>query len=74
MQNKSEDKKMLDVLNLPRKALLTPDEVAQFFGVSTKTIYIWVELGKLSACNPSGGCLRIYRESVIQLMDKTRKE
>jgi len=54
--------------DLPQKTLLTPTDVASFFNVSRHTIYTWVETGKLRACNPSGGCLRIYRESVIEFI------
>jgi excisionase family DNA binding protein len=59
--------------DLPQKTLLTPAVVASFFNVSRSTVYTWVETEKLSGCNPSGGCLRIYRESVIELLKKSDK-
>jgi excisionase family DNA binding protein len=57
--------------SLPQKALLTVKEVAKVFGVTNITVYTWIEAGKLLACNPSGGCLRIFRESVIELINKS---
>jgi excisionase family DNA binding protein len=59
--------------DLPQKTLLTPAQVASFFNVSKYTIYTWAEIGKLRACNPSGGCLRIFRESVIDLFRESDK-
>lgn len=54
--------------SLPSKTLLRVAEVASFFGVSNKTIYNWVETGKLLATNPSGGSLRIFRDSVMDFI------
>ena len=31
---------------LPNKALYTPREVASFFGVTPRTVYVWVETGR----------------------------
>jgi excisionase family DNA binding protein len=46
---------------LPAKSLLRPDEVAEFWRVSTKTIYRWIDIGILEAVK-KGGTLRITRE------------
>jgi excisionase family DNA binding protein len=59
--------------DLPQKSLLTPAQVASFFNVSRHTVYTWVEIGELRACNPSGGCLRIFRESVVDLFRESDK-
>jgi excisionase family DNA binding protein len=61
----------IEVNELPQKTLLRADEVAKFFSVSKSAIYRWVNAGKLLACNPSGGSLRISRESVIDLANET---
>lgn len=49
---------------LPDKALLRPDEVAEYFSVSTRTVYRWIECGTLGAVKVGGDCIRIPRESV----------
>jgi len=54
--------------DLPNKSLLRPDEVASFFGVSKRTVYGWVDIGKLEGVKPTQGILRIFRESVIKLI------
>jgi hypothetical protein len=66
---------LLDLIkpDLPQKTLLRPDEAATFFKVSRQTIYLWCEMGLLVSCNLNGGTLRIFRDSVISLMEKTRK-
>jgi excisionase family DNA binding protein len=53
--------------DLPEKTLLRPCEVAVFFSVSIRTIYEWVEGGRLEAHSPSDRTMRIYRESVVKL-------
>jgi excisionase family DNA binding protein len=59
--------------NLPGKDLFRPEEVAAYFSVSRKTIYAWVEIGKLNGCSPNGGSLRIFRESILALMKDSQK-
>jgi excisionase family DNA binding protein len=58
---------MTKFADLPNKTLLRPDEVAIFFSVSVKTVYGWVEIGKLEVSRASGKSLRIYRDSVLKL-------
>lgn len=55
---------------LPNKALLRVDEVADFFGVTKKTIYNWINDGVLPA-NKINGVIRIPREIVKSLMDES---
>lgn len=59
--------------DLPNKTFLRVDEVARFFDVSPKTVYTWCELGLLRACNINGNSLRIFRDSIIELMEKRLK-
>jgi excisionase family DNA binding protein len=59
-----------DYIDLPNKSLLRPDEVATFMRVCVKTVYRWCELGKLQGVN-LGKTLRIYRKSVIELLEKS---
>lgn len=60
--------------DLPDKTLLRVDEVARFFSVSPKTIYVWCDIGALKACKPGGSSLRIFRKSVLELVKKTTKD
>lgn len=55
--------------HLPEKPLLRVDEVALFFDVTKQTIYTWYATETLKGCNING-TLRIYRESVIVLLEK----
>ncbi len=61
------------VKSLPDKTLLRPDEVAEFFDLSVKTIYNWVEAGVLKGSNPKGRSLRIFRQSVIDAIAQGMK-
>ena len=42
------------------KPLMTPHDVARFFGVKRKTIYEWLKNGKLPG-HKIGGVWRVYR-------------
>jgi len=53
-----------------KKKLLRPDEVAEYLSVSKWTIYRWVEEGRLKATKISSGSLRIYSNSVEDLIEK----
>lgn len=52
---------------LPDKANLTAQEVADFFRIERRTAYYWVEKGLLKRSTPKGCALRIPRDSVIFL-------
>ena len=56
---------------LPQKAMLRPDEVARFLNVSRRTVYNWVEDGKIDAKKCSRNLIRISRESVIFFINTT---
>ena len=51
---------------LPNKALLRPDEVAEYLSVTRKTVYLWVQLGKLKA-EKYERMTRIPREAVLEM-------
>ena len=59
--------------DLPGKTLLRPDEVAAFFRVCVKTVYRWYAEEKLEGVN-LGKALRVYRKSVIELLDKSKPD
>lgn len=54
--------------SLPKKTLLTVHEVAEYFSVTKKTVYNWYAEKLLSGCY-IGGVLRIYRQSVVVLIE-----
>lgn len=57
--------------DLPEKTLLRPDEAAEFFRISLRTIYRWIDEGLLVAYKPGRG-IRVSRDSILELLDKTR--
>ena len=48
---------------LPNRALLRVDEVAEYFNVSNKTIYLWIDHGLLIA-EKYKGIIRIPKEAI----------
>ena len=58
---------------LPRKDLFRPDEVAEYFSVSAKTIYLWIDQGKLKA-EKIVGTVRVLRGSILQLRQNQRRK
>lgn len=53
-----------------KKELLRPDEAAAILSVSKWTIYRWVGEGRLRATKIGSGCLRVFSESIEELIDK----
>jgi excisionase family DNA binding protein len=47
--------------------MLRPQEVAQFFDVTVRTVYNWVDEGVLKSVS-IGGVVRIPRESILQII------
>jgi len=56
------------VTNLPDKAYYRPDEIADFFRVSKKTVYNWIETGRLAATKIAGTSVRIPREALQDIV------
>lgn len=54
-------------MDLPNKGLLRPDEVAEYFSVTRRTIYNWIDSGRLDAVKVSRTIIRITRESINNL-------
>ena len=54
------------MLELPQKKLLRVDEVAEWFSVTNRTIYLWIDHGHLEAIRTPGTCIRILRDSVLK--------
>ncbi|MFQ5544075.1 MAG: helix-turn-helix transcriptional regulator [Nitrospiria bacterium] len=51
------------------KELLKVDEVAKKLSVSKWTVYRWVEEGRLKATKLGPGVLRIFKDSVDELIN-----
>lgn len=58
-------------MNLHDKSLLRVDEVAVFFGVTRKTVYEWIDSGKLKAVKVGGG-LRVVSEEAGKMIVPAR--
>jgi excisionase family DNA binding protein len=58
----------MTVEDLKDGALLRPDQVADIFKVTKKTVYNWVAQGKLAAVVVAGRSLRIKKEAVVACM------
>jgi len=59
---------------LPDRDLLKPKEVAAFFRVSIKKIYEWQDEGIIRGINLTGKMIRIFRSSVIALIQNGSTE
>ena len=57
---------------LPEKKRFRPDEVADFFKVTRKTIYSWILKGKLRSVRKENGEMRIELKDIHELMFKTQ--
>lgn len=53
---------------LPRKPFFRPGEAASIFCRHTRTVYRWVDEGKIDAVRTPGGGLLIPRASIITIV------
>lgn len=62
--------------DLPDKTLLRVEEVADYFSVTNRTIYLWLENNKLKEVRTPGKSIRITRQSVEDWVNnfKSREE
>jgi excisionase family DNA binding protein len=54
---------------LQQRTLLRPKEAAARFDVPLRTIYTWYQLGKVQGINMNGRSLRIFNESLRELLE-----
>lgn len=50
----------------PARDLLTIAQACALLSVSRRTIYYWLEQGKLDTVRTIGGSLRIYKDSLFE--------
>lgn len=53
---------------LPKKALYTPREVADFFRITVSAVYKWHDEGKIKGLKISEKVLRIPRQEVVEII------
>jgi excisionase family DNA binding protein len=50
--------------DLPEKATFRVSEVAEYFGVTERTVYLWIEHGHLDVESTPGGQKRVTKKSI----------
>jgi excisionase family DNA binding protein len=48
------------------RELVTIREACQWVGVSRRTIYNWINGGKVETIRTAGGCVRIYADTLFR--------
>jgi predicted site-specific integrase-resolvase len=56
---------------LPEKAMFRPDEVANLFSVSIRTVANWRSEGKLEGVHLSDRCIRFPRKELLIFLSGT---
>lgn len=56
------------VKNIPSSRMMTPNQVAEAFGVNAKTITRWAQTGRLHCVRTLGGHRRFDREQIETLL------
>lgn len=56
----------MTTIDLPDKKLLRVEEVANYWSVTVRTIYLWLEHGQLEAVRTPGRSIRITRDSALK--------
>lgn len=59
---------------LPGRPLLRINEVAAYWSISIRTVYLWIEHGHLEKVKTKSGAVRITRESVLSCRLGNRTE
>ena len=60
------------VTSTMEKTLLRVGEAAELLSVSRWTIYRWVEEGRLRGTKIGKGSLRIFRQSIVELIESNK--
>jgi len=59
-----EDSILTEIPDLPERPTLRVGEVADYYGVTTRTVYLWIEHGHLETVKTPMGQWRVTRESL----------
>lgn len=57
---------------LPNKPFFRPESVAEYYDVNVKTVYGWIDQGKMDAVKV-GGSIRIPRHAIINAQEKVNE-
>ena len=60
--------------DLPDKPLLRVGEVAIYFNVTERTVYLWIEHGLIKTESTPGGQIRVTKKSIDQCRFAPREE
>ncbi len=52
--------------DIPNKPRFTVSEVAFYWSVSPRTVYLWIEVGKVVHEHTPGGAIRVPRKCILE--------
>ena len=61
----TQEKQSIEDIGLPDKDLFRIDEVARYFSVSERTIWLWIQHGKLQT-KKMVGSTRVLKDSILK--------
>jgi excisionase family DNA binding protein len=59
---------------MDKRELVSILRAAEICGVSRRTIYVWLDKGKIEAIRTAGGCVRIFTDSLFRDYNKKGKD
>lgn len=60
--------------DLPEKATYRVSEIATYYGVTERTVYLWIEKGQLETIQTPGGQSRITRDALDKCRFPSKEE
>jgi len=54
---------------LLQKDLYTPQEIADYFSVKARAVYLWIKQGKLSIIKVNNKVIRIKKDSLLRFIN-----
>ena len=65
---------LVGVMDLPNKPTYRVSEVAWYYGVTDRTVYLWIEHGHLKTIKTPRGQYRVTRDSLDSCRFKRTKD